>query len=45
MLLDMKNAQASCLSLLKKNKVSQDNIKLLENNFEHEDFEKLKSIV
>ncbi len=43
MLLDMKNAQASCLSLLKKNKVSQDNIKLLENNFEHKDFEKLKN--
>ena len=39
----MKKAQESCLSLLKKNKVSQDNIKLLENNFENEDFEKLKN--
>lgn len=44
-LLDMKEAQESSLTLLKKYKVSQDNIKLLKNNFEHEDFEKLKSIV
>lgn len=44
-MLDMKKAQESSLTLLKKNKVSPDNIKLLQNNFEHEDFEKLKSIV
>lgn len=44
-LLDMKEAQESSLTLLKNYKVSQDNIKLLKNNFEHEDFEKLKSIV
>jgi len=42
-LLDMKKAQESSLTLLKKYKVSQDNIKLLQNNFEHEDFEKLKN--
>lgn len=41
----MKKAQGASLTLLKKNKVSPDNIKLLQNNFEHEDFEKLKSIV
>lgn len=42
-MLDMKKAQESCLTLLKKNKVSPDNIKLLQNNFVHEDFEKLKN--
>ena len=44
-LLDMKEAQESSLTLLKKYKVSQDNIKLLKNNLDHEDFDKLKSIV
>lgn len=44
-LIDMKKAQEACLTLLKKNKVCPDNIKLLQNNYEHEDFEKLKSIV
>lgn len=44
-LLDMKKAQESSFTLLKKNKVSPDNIKLLQNNFEHEEIEKLKSIV
>lgn len=44
-LLDMKKAQESSLTLLKKYKVSQDNIKLLQNNFGHEDIEKLKSII
>lgn len=44
-LLDMKKAQESSLTWLKKNKVSPDNIKLLQNNFENEDFEKLKLIV
>lgn len=41
-MLDMKKAQESSLTLLKKNKVSPDNIKFLQNNFKHEDFEKLK---
>ena len=44
-LLDMKKAQESSLTLLKKNKVSPDNIKLLQNNLDHEDFDNLKSIV
>ena len=44
-LIDMKKAQESSLTLLKKNKVSPDNIKLLQNNFWHEDFEMIKTIV
>lgn len=40
-LLDMKKAQESSLTLLKKNKVSPDNIKLLQNNFDHDDFRKI----
>lgn len=44
-LIDMKKAQETCLVLLKKNKVSPDNIKFLQNNYEHEDFEKLKLFV
>lgn len=43
-LIDMKEAQETCLSLLKKNKVSPDNIKLLQNNIDHEDFDKLKKL-
>lgn len=37
----MKKAQESSLTLLKKNKVSPDNIKLLQNNFDHDDFRKI----
>ena len=44
-LLDMKKAQEISLSLLKKNKVSPDNIKLLQNNFKHDDFRKIALIL